>query len=378
MIPVQRDWDALAPRLAREPRLALDFESDGFHHYKERLSLVQIAAPGQAWILDPLAVKDVSALGAILANPGIVKVLHGSDYDVRTLDRAWGFRIKGLRDTATATQLLHPELMGLGRAIETYLGIKLPKLVRLQRSDWSRRPIPADALEYAVLDVAHSLALDDLLMAKLKELGRDGWLAEECALMESIRYEPPPPPEEACFGSKGAFDLEPRALAIFRELWMVRERSAEQVDRPPFKVISAEALLAIARDPDVDGDKIPNANWRWLDAMRGEIIAAVQRGRAAEPIIHPSRLKRRPSPWTPEGRTRWQVLHAVRVAKAAELGIAPSTLWPTRSLEALCIDPERLEPELSGQSEFSVRRWQRELLAGPLRAAWGTALSSGT
>jgi len=373
MIATRQDWDALAPGLARERRLALDFESNGFFHFRERISLVQIASPAGSWIVDPLAVPNLSALGAMLADPGTVKVLHGSDYDLRSLDREWGFRIRGLRDTATATQLLHPELMGLGRAVEAYLGISLPKQVRLQRSDWSRRPIPEDALEYAVLDVAHLLALDDVLEAKLASLGRSGWLAEECALMEGIRYEAPPPPEEAAFGTKGTFDLVPEALAVFRELYLLRERSAERGDRPPFKVISAEALIAIARDPDIAPEKIPNANRRWLEAMRGEIREAFRRARAAGPVTHPSRLKRRASPWTPDSRARWNALNEARAAKAAELKIAPSTLWPTRSLEALCLDPAAFEPELSGTSAFAVRRWQREVFGPALRDAWKQA-----
>lgn len=376
MISTQRDWDALAPVLAREPRLAFDFESNGFFHYRERLSLVQIASPAGAWLLDPLALPRVPALGALLADRRIVKILHGSDYDLRVLDREWGFRIRGLRDTAVATQLLHPEVMGLGRAVEAYLGIALPKQVRLQRSDWSRRPLPADALEYAVLDVAHLFALDDALAAKLESLGRSSWMTEECALMEGIRYEAPPPPEEAALGTKGTFDLSPEALSVFRELYLLRERSAERVDRPPFKVISSEALLAIARDPDIAPDKIPNANRRWLDAMRGEIREAVRHGLAAGPVTHPSRLKRRPSPWTPEGRTRWQALNAVRGAKAAELGIAPSTLWPTHSLEGLCIDPAIFEAEVSGASQFGVRLWQREVFGDALREAQAKAVSS--
>jgi ribonuclease D len=377
-IAAQRDWDALAPALAREPRLGFDFESDGFHHYKEQLSLVQIASPAGCWILDPLAVRDVSALGDLLADQRIVKILHGSDYDLRTLDRAWRFRIRGLRDTGVATQLMHPEVMGLGRAIESYLGVVLPKQVRLQRSDWSRRPIPADALEYAVLDVAYLFALDDALSAKLESLGRSAWMAEECALMEGIRYEPPPPPEEAALEAKGTFDLSPEALSVYRELYLIREQSSERVDRPPFKVISNEALLAIARDPSIDPDKIPNANRRWLEAMRGEIRDAIRRGIAAGPSIHPSRLKRRPSPWTPEGRTRWQALNAVRGARAAELGIAPSTLWPTRSLEALCIDPAVFENEVAGTSGFNVRRWQREVFGAELREANAKAASPPT
>jgi len=351
----------------------MDTESDGFFHYRETVSLMQISSPAENLILDPLAVRDLAALSTILADPRIGKVMHGSDYDVRSLDRQYGFRISGLYDTAIATSLLNPELMGLGRALETYLGIKLDKPTRLQRSDWSRRPLPRDALNYAAGDSAHLLPLHDALEEKLRALGRSEWMTEECGLMERVRYDPPSQPAEACFSAKGTFDLEPQALAVFRELYLLREKDAERMDRPPFKVISNEALLAIARDPRIRFDAIPNANRRWLAAMEREIMAAIDRGLAQPPLNHPSRRKRRPNPWDDDSRRRWQVLHAARGREATALGISPAMLWPGKSLEAIGLDPTRLERELTGESEFGVRKWQRKVFGPVLNAAMNTA-----
>jgi len=351
----------------------MDTESDGFFHYRETVSLIQISSPSETLILDPLAVRDLSALDAILADPRIRKVLHGSDYDVRSLDRQYGFRIAGLYDTAIATSLLNPELMGLGRSLETYLNIKLDKPTRLQRSDWSRRPLPRDALDYAAGDSAHLIALHDLLEEKLGALGRSEWMTEECGLMERIRYDPPASPDEACFNAKGTFDLEPQALTVFRELYLLREKGAEQMDRPPFKVISNEALLAIARDPGIRYDDIPNANRRWLASMDREIQAAIDRGMAQPPLNHPSRRKRRPNPWDDDSRRRWQAIHAARGQEAKVLGISPAMLWPGKSLEAIGLDPTCLERELTGESEFGVRKWQRTVFGPVLVAAMNTA-----
>lgn len=348
-------------------------ESNGFFHYKERISLIQIAVPGYTFILDPFAIPDWSALGRVLADPKIVKVLHGCDYDLRSFDREWKYHFAGLYDTAVATQLLNPELMGLGRALETYLGVKVDKQVRLQRSDWSRRPIPEDAAEYAAGDVAHSLKLHEVLDAKLKELGRESWMAEECALMETIRYEPPDPPEVTCFNTKGTFDLEPIELSIWKELYLLRERSSAEVDRPPFKVISNDALLAISRDPRIPFDRIPNANRRWLEANRRAIDEAVDRARSHGGIQHPSRGKRKPSPWDEDSRNRHRVLHEARAVEAVKLGIAPSTLWSTRALEQLALNPETIDRELEGASEWGVRKWQQRVLGPILRHAWETS-----
>jgi len=345
----------------------MDMESNGFFHYHETVSLVQMATPGEVLILDPLAVRDLSSLGAILSSPRTRKILHGSDYDLRSFDRQYGFHFRNLYDTAVATSLLNQELMGLGRALEAYLGVKVSKPARLQRSDWSRRPIPADALEYAVQDAAHLIALHDALDAKLASLNRRDWMAEECALMEEIRFEPPPPPEKACFSSKGTFDLEPSQLAVFREFYLLRERDAERMDRPPFKVLSNEAMLAIAREPRRSLGDLPNANRRWIAERAGDIRAAVERGLNAPPITHPSKLKRQPNPWHDAARETWQNLNAARKKMASSLGIGPSTLWPTRSLEQIALHPEIVEQELSGTSQHGVRAWQRTVFGPALK-----------
>lgn len=340
-------------------------EANGFFHYDDTISLLQIAFDGEVSLVDPLAVKDFSALGALLADPKVRKVLHGSDYDLRSFDKQYGFHFSGLFDTAIATQLLNPELMGLGRALQTYLNVHVDKPVKLQRSDWSRRPIPPDALKYAALDAAHLLDLQSELDRRLAAEGRTAWMTEECAIMERIRFEPPPPPAEAVFNAKGTFDLEPAELAIYKELYLLREREAERLDRPPFKVLSNEALLSLSRAPDQPLDTVPNANRRWLYEIERELRLAIDRGRRAEPITHPSKLKRTRSPWYDEARARWTRLNDLRRAEAAKLKISPSTLWPTRSLEQVCLNPELLVPELAGVSGFGVRNWQRQVF-GPI------------
>jgi ribonuclease D len=82
LINTQAEWDRAAARLAQEPELALDTESNSLYTYRESICLIQIAAGEQVFLLDPLAVPDLSALGRILADSTVVKVLHGSDYDI--------------------------------------------------------------------------------------------------------------------------------------------------------------------------------------------------------------------------------------------------------------------------------------------------------
>jgi len=333
-------------------------EADGFFHYPERLCLVQMAAAGRILIVDPLALGGLDGLGPVLADRRIEKVLHGCDYDLRSFDRDFGFHFANIFDTQTAISLLEPSPMGLGNALRKYLGVDLKKPVKLQRSDWSRRPLPREALDYAASDAAHLFHLRDALRKLLAEKGREGWAAEEFALLEGIRFEPPEPPEMAAFGAKGAFDLDPRELAIFRELYLFRDAEARRLDRPPFKVVSDEVLMDIARNPDRPLSEVRRVNERWIHEAGRKIREAVARGKNAGPLLHPSRLKPRRKPWDDVTRARVKRLQQARAHHATELNIGPSVLWPMRSLERIASEPEAAWDEISGHSEHGVRKWQ--------------------
>ena len=170
LVNTQAAWAAARPRIAAADRLALDLEADGFHRYPEQTALLQLALPdGSVLLLDPLALPDLDALGAALADPAVPIVVHSSSYDVRALDRDFDFHIRGLVDTSIAAQLTGNAQLGLGNVLLEVLGVDLPKPKRLQRFDWSRRPLPDEALDYAAGDVIHLLALADALTAPLRQ-----------------------------------------------------------------------------------------------------------------------------------------------------------------------------------------------------------------
>ena len=139
--------------IAAAPRIGVDTEADSRHHYPEKVCLIQVATSEAAYVIDPLAIDDLSALGRVLSDPRVEKVLHGADYDVRGLDRDFGFGIKPLYDTNVAARLAGLERFGLAALMEDLLGIVIPKQAALQKSDWSRRPLSAEALSYGAEDV---------------------------------------------------------------------------------------------------------------------------------------------------------------------------------------------------------------------------------
>ena len=166
----------------------MDIESNGFYRYPERVCLVQLATADGVFLIDPLAVEDVGALGELLAAPSVLKIFHAADYDVRSLRRDWGFHIKPLFDTGIAAAFAGSERLGLAAALKEYLGVEVSKSKQLQRADWTIRPLSRAMVAYAAEDVAHLERLAGLLRERLDALGRREWVDEECERLANARH----------------------------------------------------------------------------------------------------------------------------------------------------------------------------------------------
>ena len=99
----------LATRLAARPRIAIDTEAASFHRYVDRVYLVQVSSDSEVALVDPLAVDDLSPIGALLADPMVEVVFHDADYDLRILNRDYGFVARCVFDTRIAAQLAGEE-----------------------------------------------------------------------------------------------------------------------------------------------------------------------------------------------------------------------------------------------------------------------------
>src|SRR5256886_11790753 len=244
-----RTPEALAESVAafrRESLVGADTEAASFHRYRDRIFLVQLSSrDGRTAIIDPLALPNLAPVGALLADSAVEKVFHDADYDLRILDRDYGFRGARIFDTRVAAQLAGEPAVGLAALLEKYLGVKLVK--EHQKADWSRRPLPPAMLEYAAADTQYLPVLRDALRERLTQLGRLPWAEEEFARLESLRWTGTPDGGDAFLRVKGARALPPRALAALRELYRWRETLAAQQDTATFRIIGNDALLALAK-----------------------------------------------------------------------------------------------------------------------------------
>ena len=353
--------DASVKAMLGSSDIAVDTESNSFHRYPEQLCLIQIASRHRVYVIDAIVLKEIAALKEVL-DSSITKVVHGADYDIRSLDRHYGFRIRNVYDTNIAARFAGLTRVGLVALLEDLLGVTIPKSTRLQRADWGRRPLTAEAIDYATTDVRHLFALREILAQRLQALGRTEWVAEECAQLEEVRYTAPNL-ETAYLAVKGAKDLDGRGLAILRSLFLFREKEARRQHRPPFFVIPHTTLITLATCPTLALSEVPGLGQTGLKQFGRGLQQALREGLAAPPV-------RRPPPMTDERMSREQVqrlgrLKAWRVSLGTTLSLDPSLLWPTASLERLAKAPAMLSSELTSAD---IRRWQRDRFAATLSA----------
>jgi ribonuclease D len=351
--------EAAVHEMAGSAAIALDTESNSRHHYPEQLCLIQIATLAKVYIIDTILLKEIAPLERFLADSAIQKVIHGADYDIRCLDRHYGFRIHNLYDTSIAARFAGMTEFGLTALIKNLLGITLLKSERLQQSDWGRRPLSAEALEYAAGDVQYLFELRDKLEQRLQGLGRTAWVAEECARLEEMRYTAPDL-QTAYLSVKGARELDGRGLAVLQSLWLFREKESVRQGRPPFFVIPDYALITLAADPAADLSKVRGLGQTGLQRFGPNLREALREGQAAPPIQRLHRIFERPSR---EQENRLSRLKAWRTALGVTLSLDPSLLWPTASLERLAKDPGTYDGEINSPV---VRLWQRERFGSSL------------
>lgn len=360
----------LAGRLRTSSMLAFDTEAASFHRYLDRVYLIQVSSATETAIIDPLALKDLTVIGDILADPGIEVVFHDADYDLRSLDRDYGFRVQHVFDTRIAAQLLGEPEIGFGALLAKYFGVRLDK--KLQRADWSQRPLTPAMIAYAAADTRYLPGLKASLEARLREVGRLEWAQEEFARLDSVRWTPPDT-AEAYLRLKGAKVLPPRSLAVLRAVHLWRETEARSLDRATFRICMNETLIALAKHAPttrVELEKIREVPAaiarRYGEPFLKEIRAAL----ALPPDAWPRVERQRGGPkYDPAVDVRLERLKVMRNARAKELGLEPGVLCPNGALEAVAradlTDPDQLA------AITELRKWQRTAVGSDrIRAAW--------
>ena len=340
--------------------VAMDTEAASFHRYVDRIYLIQISSDSATAIVDPLAVTNLKRIGDLLADPSIEVVFHDADYDLRVLDRDYGFHARNLFDTRITAQLLGEPGIGLGPLLQKYFDVRADK--RFQRADWSKRPLTPEMISYAATDTAYLLSLRNKLHKQLVSTGRLAWAQEEFKRLESIRWTSPTS-NQGYLRLKGAKSLAPKSLAVLRAAYEWREEQAANLDRAPFRVLGNDALSALARSTPTTHEQLGAVNGVPTAAVRRygtQLLKAVRAGLRTPAREYP-RVERTQRPKI--NRTtyeRLQRLKAVRTSRAEQLGIEMGVLCPNGTLQAIAQAVPTTAKEL--REIDHLKKWQEEAL----------------
>ncbi len=351
-----------------ETLLALDTEAASFHRYEDRVYLIQLSSRSATAVIDPLSVTDLSPVGKALADPGIEVVFHDADYDLRILDRDFGFRARSVFDTRIAAQLLQEPGVGLAALLQKYLNVHLDK--KFQRADWSARPLSQSMLAYAATDTHHLTELRDILRDRLQASGRLAWAEEEFRLLEGVRWTPRENSDIDLLRIKGACALPPRSPAILQDLYRWRDTTARTRDKAAFRILNNQPLLELAKTPPKDGPalaRVPGVGPETARRAGKAILAAIELGQKVSEDRLP-KTKRTPKPKADPGFVqRLERLKVARNAVARRLDLDPGVVCPNGTLEIIAGGAPQTLDELR-QLE-SVREWQVVEFGGDLLEA---------
>ncbi|TGE10386.1 ribonuclease D [Hymenobacter fodinae] len=240
----------LAEALQTAPRIAIDLEFDDMRHrYGRNLALIQLFDGQEAYLIDPLPLTnpahELEPLWAILRDPAVEKIFHSCKSDILLLDELYGVHVRHITDTSVQYTLLAEadNNISLGRLIQAELGIEVDK--GEQKSNWLKRPLTDAQKEYAANDVIYLFELADRLTAKLAALGRTEWAEQENAALEEVRYVRD---ERPYMRNAGKYRIMPNELPLFRDLYMLRDQIARDLDRPPYMIFANDRLAELVRD----------------------------------------------------------------------------------------------------------------------------------
>ncbi len=350
--------------------VAMDIEADSMFHYREKVCLIQVAQNHHRWVIDPLALHDLSPLAPIFADHSIEKIFHGADYDIRSLYRDFGFKINNLFDTELACRFLGLPHTGLAHVLKERFQVQIDK--KYQRKDWSKRPLPTEMIDYAMSDVAHLTELATILKKELEAAGRYEWVKEECQLLCQVR--PTNREERPLFQRfNGAGRLDRRSLAVLEALLTVRDDIGRTKDRPVFKIIGNKALMQMAVTKPVTLEELNKSGLlskRQFAMYAGAVVQAINTAMSLPvsklPLYPQSRRRPRDNGHT----KRMKALKEKREAMANFYNLSPGTLLSNTQI--INIAHSRPSDKKQLKAVGGVRTWQAEAFGQELLDALNT------
>ena len=360
---------ALCGRLLAEPFVTIDTEFMRERTYYPELCVVQLAGARDVAVIDALAPGlDLQPLGALLADPGVVKVFHAARQDAEIFLERFGSVPAPLFDTQVAAMVAgFGDQVGYDALVGSLTGGQIDKAHRF--SDWSARPLSPAQVSYAAADVTHLRQVYERLQDKLARDGRLDWVAEEMAVLaQPGTYRPEP---EAMWERLRPRTANRRMLGLLRAAAAWREREAQRVNIPRQRLLKDESLLEIAATAPTSAEalaRVRGVSRGFAEGRSGAgLVAALQDAAALPESALPDAPRAKDGPRASPALV--SLLKVLLAAKCEEHNVAPKLLASSDDLDRLATEAAPDIPALHG--------WRREMFGADALALKAGSITLG-
>ena len=343
---------------------AVDTEFVWERTYMPALGLIQIGANRDlTGLIDPLAPLDTAPLAALISNPQVVKILHDARQDLWILYKYCGALPTAIFDTRVAAGFCGMQsTLSLAVLHEELLGVTLSKSAT--RTNWLKRPLSDEQLDYAVDDVRYMPELREILLERVTARGRESWLQEELDALADPELYGDPDLREGYKRVKGAGRLRRIQLSVLRELTTWRDSLAVRLDRPRGFILRDPVLLELAESCPRDMRELRTTQTppRTMERNGDNILKAIRDGLDLPSDQHPPSLRgERPDEAT---KARIEIGMETLRTVAESIEIDPAFIAPKAEISKLAT----LENPVEGDSRL-LTGWRYEAAGQAILAA---------
>ncbi len=373
LLDTEHALDQMLAHVRPQPLVALDTEADSPFHYYPKVCLIQLSARAnesdavEDYLVDPLRLDNLQALGDCLARPDVEVVMHAAENDIVLMQRDFGFAIHKIFDTQMAARILGWPRAGLAAILEEQFGVLSNK--RMQRTDWSRRPLSPEQLAYATNDTHYLLQLRDVLIDELKAKGR--WEEALDAFEQIVTNHTQAEPTDArtFWDMKATRDVVRDQHGVLQALWEWREAEAQRRDLPPFKIANDSVLVALTEAAPATRSQlihIPGMSG-YVEARYGvALLKVIQQGLRRPVPALPAPRRRAEERLDPADQSRFEVLRDWRGRMAEQRGVSLEIVVNTATLVVIAQrNPKSLADmaDIPGMSLWKLRAYGEDMLA---------------